>query len=52
MPNDLPMLAVAGTSYAPANAHERVRAVVDVVLGSNEADSVARLLEELLERHG
>jgi Cof subfamily protein (haloacid dehalogenase superfamily) len=52
MPNDLPMLAVAGTSYAPANAHERVRAIVDVVLGSNEADSVARLLEELLERHG
>ncbi len=52
MPNDHSMLAVAGTAYAPANAHPQVRAAVDVVLGSNESDGVAQLLEELLARHG
>ncbi|MCB0916108.1 MAG: HAD family phosphatase [Actinobacteria bacterium] len=52
MPNDLPMLAVAGRAYAPSNAHELVRAAADVVLGTNDADGVAQLLEELLARHG
>ncbi len=51
MPNDLPMLAVAGTSYAPANAHELVHTAADIVVGSNEADGVAQLLEDLLARH-
>ncbi|MFJ5265699.1 HAD family hydrolase [Streptomyces sp. NPDC088387] len=47
MPNDLPMLAWAGTSYAVANAHPRVLAQADHVIGSNEEDAVAGVLERL-----
>lgn len=47
MPNDLPMLAWAGTSYAVANAHPRVLAAVDHVTTANNDDGVARVLEEL-----
>ncbi|MDQ3484166.1 MAG: HAD family hydrolase [Actinomycetota bacterium] len=45
MPNDVPMLAWAGTSFAVANAHGEVLAVADHVVGSNDDDGVARTLE-------
>ncbi|HET7532510.1 MAG TPA: Cof-type HAD-IIB family hydrolase [Nocardioidaceae bacterium] len=47
MPNDLPMLEWAGTSYAMANAHETVRELADRVAPSNEDDGVASVLAEL-----
>ncbi|HET6625359.1 MAG TPA: Cof-type HAD-IIB family hydrolase [Nocardioidaceae bacterium] len=47
MPNDLPMLAWVGTSYAMANAHPMVRELADRVAPSNEDDGVAATLEEL-----
>ncbi|WP_280716053.1 HAD family hydrolase [Kitasatospora sp. MAP5-34] len=48
MPNDLEMLAWAGTSYAVANAHPDVLAAVAQHTVSNEDDGVAAVLEELL----
>jgi hypothetical protein len=47
MPNDLPLLAWAGTSCAVANAHPAVLAAATHVIGSNEEDGVAACLEEL-----
>jgi HAD superfamily hydrolase (TIGR01484 family) len=47
MPNDLPMLAWAGTSYGVANAHPDVLASVDRVIATNDDDGVAEVLEEL-----
>jgi hydroxymethylpyrimidine pyrophosphatase-like HAD family hydrolase len=47
MPNDLPMLAWAGTSYAVANAHPDVLAAVELKTSSNDEDGVALVLEEL-----
>ncbi|MDP9864252.1 MULTISPECIES: HAD family hydrolase [Streptosporangium] len=47
MPNDLPMLRWAGTSYAVANAHAEVLAAVDHVTAANNDDGVARVLEDL-----
>ena len=47
MPNDLPLLAWAGTSCAVANAHPEVLAAVSHVIGSNDEDGVARYLERL-----
>ena len=47
MPNDLPMLAWAGTSYGVANAHQDVLAMVDQVIASNEEDGVAEVIEQL-----
>ncbi|GAA4592145.1 HAD family hydrolase [Planotetraspora phitsanulokensis] len=47
MPNDLPMLAWAGTSYAVANAHKDVLAAVDHVTAANNDDGVARIIEDL-----
>jgi HAD superfamily hydrolase (TIGR01484 family) len=47
MPNDLPMLAWAGTSYAVANAHQDVLAVADHVIASNDEDGVAQVIELL-----
>jgi Cof subfamily protein (haloacid dehalogenase superfamily) len=44
MPNDLPMLAWAGTPYAMANAHPSVLAAVDHVAPSNDDDGVAEAL--------
>lgn len=44
MPNDLPMFAWAGRSYAMANAHPDVRAAADEVIGSNDDDGVAAVL--------
>ncbi|MGH8888828.1 MAG: HAD family hydrolase [Acidothermaceae bacterium] len=47
MPNDLPMLAWAGMSYAVANAHPLVLEAVDRTTKSNNSDGVACVLEEL-----
>jgi HAD superfamily hydrolase (TIGR01484 family) len=47
MPNDLPMLAWAGTAYGVANGHPDVLAMVDHVIGSNSEDGVAVVLEQL-----
>jgi HAD superfamily hydrolase (TIGR01484 family) len=49
MPNDLPMLEWAGTSYAMSNAHPTVRELADRVAPSNEDDGVAAVLEELFD---
>jgi Cof subfamily protein (haloacid dehalogenase superfamily) len=50
MPNDVPMLQWAGHSYAVANAHPSVVEVADEVIGSNDEDAVATLIESLLTR--
>ena len=47
MPNDLPLLAWAGTSCAVANAHPAVLAAAARVIGSNDDDGVAAYLEQL-----
>jgi HAD superfamily hydrolase (TIGR01484 family) len=47
MPNDLPLLAWAGTSCAVANAHPAVLAAATNVIGSNDEDGVAAYLETL-----
>jgi HAD superfamily hydrolase (TIGR01484 family) len=47
MPNDLPLLAWAGTSCAVANAHPEVLAAATHVIGSNDEDGVAAYLETL-----
>ena len=49
MPNDLPMLAWAGTPYAMANAHASVLAAVDHVAPSNDEDGVAEVLSGLFD---
>jgi hypothetical protein len=48
MPNDVPMLGWAGRSYAVANAHPSVLAAADEVVGSNDDDAVAVLIEQVL----
>jgi Cof subfamily protein (haloacid dehalogenase superfamily) len=48
MPNDVPMLEWAGRSYAVANAHPAVLAAADEVVGSNDDDAVAILIESVL----
>jgi hypothetical protein len=48
MPNDVPMLEWAGRSYAVANAHPAVLEVADEVVGSNDEDAVAELIESVL----
>jgi hydroxymethylpyrimidine pyrophosphatase-like HAD family hydrolase len=50
MPNDLPMLAWAGVSFAVANAHADVLAAATQCCPSNAADGVACVLEALLSR--
>jgi Cof subfamily protein (haloacid dehalogenase superfamily) len=47
MPNDLPMLAWAGTSYAVANAHPTVLEVADHEAPCNDDDGVATVLAAL-----
>jgi len=44
MPNDLPMLTWAGTSYAMADAHPSVVAAADHVAPGHDEDGVARVL--------
>jgi len=46
--NDLGMLAFAGTSVAPANAHPAVRAAAHLLTSSNDDDGVARALHLLV----
>jgi hypothetical protein len=48
MPNDLPMLAWAGTAVAVANAHSDLLAAVPNVTASNDDDGVAHVLERLI----
>jgi Cof subfamily protein (haloacid dehalogenase superfamily) len=50
MPNDLAMLAWAGTSYAMANAHPEVLAGAEHVAPSNDDDGVAHIIEQVLMR--
>ncbi|MEU4823333.1 Cof-type HAD-IIB family hydrolase [Actinomadura citrea] len=47
MPNDLPMLTWAGTSYGVANAHPLVLAAVSHKTSRNDDDGVAEVLERL-----
>jgi hydroxymethylpyrimidine pyrophosphatase-like HAD family hydrolase len=48
MPNDLPMLAWAGTGVAVRNAHPEVLAAADAITTGNDDDGVACYLEERL----
>lgn len=48
MPNDIPMLELAGHSVAMANAHPAVLAVADEVTASNDDDGVAMHVERYL----
>ena len=48
MPNDVPMLEWAGHAYAVSNAHPAAIAAADEVLGRNDDDAVAALIESLL----
>ncbi|MBE1532534.1 Cof-type HAD-IIB family hydrolase [Actinomadura algeriensis] len=47
MPNDLPMLGWAGTSYGMANAHPMVLAAVTHRTSRNDDDGVAQVIEKL-----
>ncbi len=47
MPNDIPMLTWAGTSYAVANAHPSVLAAADHTAPTNDDDGVATVLASL-----
>ncbi|QXJ22957.1 HAD family phosphatase [Actinomadura graeca] len=47
MPNDLPMLTWAGTSYGVANAHPLVLAAVTHTTSRNDDDGVAEVIERL-----
>lgn len=47
-PNDLPMLAWAGTSYAVANAHPEVLDIASHVIPSNAEEGVAQMIEAVL----
>ena len=49
MPNDLPMLEWAGTSYAMSNAHPAVQELADHVAPSHEEDGVAQVLAEIFD---
>lgn len=45
MPNDVPMLLLAGHGVAMANGHPEARAAADEVTAANSADGVAQILE-------
>ncbi|BCK52337.1 HAD family hydrolase [Nocardia wallacei] len=45
MPNDVPMLRMAGHGVAMANAHPEARAAADEITATNSADGVALVLE-------
>lgn len=49
MPNDLPMLTWAGTSYAMADAHPSVVSCASHIAPSHEDDGVARVLTEVFD---
>lgn len=46
--NDISMLTAVGLSVAMGNAEEAVKAQAKRVIGSNDSDSIARLIEEML----
>ena len=46
--NDIPMLKLAGTGIAMANATDEVKRAADMVTCSNNEDGIAEALEELL----
>jgi hydroxymethylpyrimidine pyrophosphatase-like HAD family hydrolase len=46
------MLEWAGRAYAVSNAHPAAIAAADEVLGRNDDDAVAGLIESLLSRGG
>jgi HAD superfamily hydrolase (TIGR01484 family) len=48
MPNDLPMLAWAGRSFAVANAHPSVLAAADQIVSANTEDGVAEVIDLVL----
>jgi Predicted hydrolases of the HAD superfamily len=50
MPDDLPMLRVAGLAAAVANAHEETLRAADIVLPSNDDEGVAALIRLVLPR--
>jgi hydroxymethylpyrimidine pyrophosphatase-like HAD family hydrolase len=52
MPNDLAMLAWAGTGVAVANATSEVLEAADEVTAANTDDGVALLLERILAANG
>ena len=52
MPNDLAMLAWAGTGVAVANATREVLDAADEVTAANTDDGVALLLERILAANG
>jgi hypothetical protein len=52
MPNDLAMLAWAGTGVAVANATPEVLEAADEVTAANTDDGVALLLERILRGNG
>ena len=49
MPNDVAMLRWAGHSFAVGNAHTDAVHAADTVLGTNDEDAVARLLQQFLD---
>jgi Cof subfamily protein (haloacid dehalogenase superfamily) len=49
MPNDVAMLRWAGHSFAVGNAHRDAIAAADSLLGTNDEDAVAGLLQRLLD---
>jgi Cof subfamily protein (haloacid dehalogenase superfamily) len=50
--NDLEMLSEAGFAIAMGNASDRVKAVADLVVGSNDNAGVAQAVNEILARNG
>jgi Cof subfamily protein (haloacid dehalogenase superfamily) len=52
MPNDLPLLEWAGTSFAMDNAHQLVREMADHVAPGNDDDGVARVLADVFDLGG
>jgi hydroxymethylpyrimidine pyrophosphatase-like HAD family hydrolase len=49
MPNDVPMLTWAGTSFAVSNGHPEARQAADHTCPANDDDGVAVVLEGLLD---
>lgn len=49
MPNDVPLLEWAGTSYAMANAHPSLFEVTDLRAPRNDEDGVAQVIERVLD---
>ncbi len=50
MPNDAPMLAWAGRSYAMEGAHPEALAAATDTAATNTADGVARVIESIVDR--